>query len=76
MNTQLSYWSVYTGNYLKEGMGYLNTLWNQRDVYKKYTKQYFECEGMNILGICTLKGEPMGGWTQYSMSPTVGAWLS
>lgn len=76
LNTQLSYWPVYTGNYLKEGMGYLNTLWNQRDVYKKYTKQYFECEGMNIPGVCTLTGEPMGGWIQYSMSPTVGAWLS
>ena len=23
-----------------------------------------------------LTGEPMGGWVQYSMSPTVGAWLS
>lgn len=76
LNTQLSYWPVYTGNHLTEGLGYLNTLWNQRDVYKKYTKTYFECEGMNIPGVCTLTGEPMGGWIQYSMSPTVGAWLS
>lgn len=76
LNTQLSYWPVYKGNHLKEGMGYLNTLWNQREVYKKYTRTYFECEGMNVPGVCTLTGEPMGGWIQYSMSPTVGAWLS
>lgn len=76
LNTQLSYWPVYKGNHLKEGMGYLNTLWNQRNVYKKYTRTYFECEGMNVPGVCTLTGEPMGGWIQYSMSPTVGAWLS
>lgn len=76
LNTQLSYWPVYKGNHLKEGMGYLNTLWNQRNVYKKYTRTYFECEGMNVPGVCTLSGEPMGGWIQYSMSPTVGAWLS
>lgn len=76
LNTQLSYWPVYKGNHLKEGMGYLNTLWNQREVYKKYTRTYFECEGMNIPGVCTLTGEPMGGWIQYSMSPTVSAWLS
>lgn len=76
LNTQLSYWPVYKGNHLEEGMGYLNTLWNQSEVYKKYTRTYFECEGMNIPGVCTLTGEPMGGWIQYSMSPTVSAWLS
>lgn len=76
LNTQLSYWPAYTGNHLREGMGYLNTLWNQREVYKKYTRQYFETDGMNVPGVCTLAGEPMGGWVQYSMSPTVSAWLA
>lgn len=76
LNTQLSYWPTYTGNHLKEESGYLNTLWNQRDVYKKFTRQYFEKEGMNVPGVCTLTGEPMGGWIQYAMSQTVAAWLS
>lgn len=76
LNTQLSYWPAYTGNHLMEGMGYLNTLWNQRDTYKRYTRQYFGTEGMNIPGVCTLTGEPMGGWIQYSMSQTVAAWLA
>lgn len=31
---------------------------------------------MNIPGVCTLQGVPMGGWIQYSMSQTVGAWLA
>lgn len=75
LNTQLSYWPAYIGNHLQEGMGYLNTLWNQRETYKKYTRQYFETEGMNVPGVCTLTGEPMGGWIQYSMSQTVSAWL-
>lgn len=76
LNTQLSYWPAYIGNHLSEGMGYLNTLWNQRDTYKRYTRQYFETEGMNIPGVCTLTGEPMGGWIQYAMSQTAGAWLA
>lgn len=76
LNTQLSYWPTYTGNHLTEGMGYLNTLWNQRDVYKEYTKEYFGKDGMNIPGVCTLLGVPMGGWIQYSMSQTVSAWLA
>lgn len=76
LNTQLSYWPAYTGNHLKEGMGYLNTLWSQRDTYRRFTKQYFRTEGMNIPGVCTLTGEPMGGWIQYAMSQTAGAWLA
>ena len=65
LNTQLSYWPAYTGNHLQEGMGYLNTLWEQRDVYKKYTREYFGTDGMNVPGVCTLTGEPMGGWVQF-----------
>lgn len=76
LNTQLSYWPAYTGNHLEEGLGYLNTLWNQREAYKTYTRQYFETGGMNVPGVCTLTGEPMGGWIQYAMSQTVGAWLA
>lgn len=76
LNTQLSYWPAYTGNHLSEGMGYLNTLWNQRDTYKRFTRQYFETDGMNVPGVATLTGEPMGGWIQYAMSQTAGAWLA
>lgn len=76
LNTQLSYWPAYIGNHLSEGLGYLNTLWNQREVYKRYTRQYFETDGLNVPGVATLTGEPMGGWIQYSMSPTIGAWLA
>lgn len=76
LNTQLSYWPCYAGNHLREGLGYLNTLWNQREVYRAYTRQYFGTEGLNIPGVCTLTGQPMGGWIQYSFSQTVGAWLA
>lgn len=76
LNTQLSYWPTYTDNHLKEESSYLNTLWNQRDVYRAFTRQYFEKEGLNVPGVCTLTGEPMGGWIQYAMSQTTAAWLS
>lgn len=76
LNTQLSYWPCYTGNHLTEGLGYLNTLWNQRDMGRKFTREYFEVDGLNVPGVATLTGEAMGGWIQYSMSPTVSAWLA
>ena len=76
LNTQLSYWPSYAGNHLREESGYLNTLWAQRDVYRAFTRQYFEKEGLAIPGVCTLTGEAMGGWIQYSMSQTTAAWLA
>lgn len=76
LNTELSYWPAYAGNHLTEGMGYLNTLWNQRNTYRQWTRQYFGTDGLNVPGVATLTGEAMGGWSQYAMSQTAGAWLA
>lgn len=76
LNTQLSYWPFYTGNYLEEGSGYLNTLWSQKDINKEYTRTFFGTNGLNVPGVCTLLGQPMGGWCQYALGPTVSAWLA
>lgn len=76
LNTQLSYWPVYTGNHLAEGESFINWLWNQRVKNMEYTKQYFGVEGLNTPGVATLNGDPMGGWIQYSLSPTVSAWCA
>ncbi|WP_439184316.1 glycosyl hydrolase family 95 catalytic domain-containing protein [Carboxylicivirga taeanensis] len=75
LNTQLSYWPAYTGNYLELEEGFLNWLWKYRPTFKKYTRDYFEADGINVPGVTTLEGEPMGGWIQYSMGQTVAAWL-
>ena len=76
LNTQLSYWPSYTGNSLDLEEGFLNWLWKYRPAFKKYTRDYFETEGMNVPGVTTLEGEPMGGWIQYSMGQTVASWLA
>ncbi|MFH6603611.1 glycosyl hydrolase family 95 catalytic domain-containing protein [Maribacter algicola] len=76
LNTQLSYWPAYSGNHLTEETGFINWLWKYRDSFKKYTSDYYEAEGINVPGVTTLTGEPMGGWIQYSFGPTVSAWLA
>jgi alpha-L-fucosidase 2 len=76
LNTQLSYWPAYSANHLDLEEGFLNWLWKYRDTFKKYTKTYFGTSGMNVPGVTTLTGEPMGGWIQYSFGPTVGCWLA
>ncbi len=76
LNTQLSYWPAYTGNRLTEGATFTDWLWKIRQKNLLYTKQYFGVEGLNVPGVATLSGDPMGGWVQYSLSPTVGAWCA
>ncbi len=76
LNTQLSYWPAYAGNHLDLEGGFINWLWKYRSTFKKYTREYFGTGGMNVPGVTTLEGEPMGGWIQYSFGQTVGAWLS
>ena len=76
LNTQLSYWPCYSANHLEEGLAFLDWLWLIKPVSERYTKTYFGTSGLNVPGVATLAGEPMGGWIQYSLSPTVSAWLA
>ncbi|MFD1144009.1 glycoside hydrolase family 95-like protein [Larkinella insperata] len=76
LNTQLSYWPSYSGNHLEESLGYLNHLEENLPTYRDYTKRYFNTDGIAVPGVTTLTGKEMGGWIQYSLSPTVSAWLA
>src|SRR5688572_21282779 len=76
LNTELSYWPGYSGNHLDLTAGFTNWLWKVKEENKRWTKQYFEIDGLNVPGVSTISGKPMGGWIQYSMSPTTSAWLA
>lgn len=76
LNTELSYWPSYSGNHLEEAMGYLNHLDSNKANYLRFTKKFFDTEGLNVPGVTTLNGTEMGGWIQYSGSPTTSAWLA
>ncbi len=76
LNTQLSYWPAYTGNHLDLEAGFLNWMWQYKETFEAYTKTYFGTSGLNVPGVTTLTGQPMGGWIQYSFGPTVASWLA
>ncbi|KAA9353702.1 glycosyl hydrolase family 95 catalytic domain-containing protein [Larkinella humicola] len=76
LNTQLSYWPSYSGNHLEESIGYINHLEENLPTYRDYTKRFFGTDGIAVPGVTTLTGKEMGGWIQYSLSPTVSAWLA
>lgn len=75
LNTQLSYWPTYTGNHLALEKGFIDWLNKYKPNFKKYTREYFGTNGLNVPGVTTLEGDPMGGWIQYAFGPTVSAWL-
>jgi alpha-L-fucosidase 2 len=75
LNTQLSYWPAYSGNHLDLAEGFVDWLWSVRDESKRFTRWFYGTEGLNVPGVTTLRGEPMGGWIQYSLGPTTSAWL-
>ncbi len=76
LNTQLSYWPSYSSNHLTQEAGFINWLEKNKPEFEKYTRQYFQVSGLNVPGVTTLTGQPMGGWIQYSFGPTVSSWLA
>jgi alpha-L-fucosidase 2 len=75
LNTQLSYWPAYSSNHLQQESGYINWLQKNKPEFEKYTQKFYQVSGLNVPGVVTLAGQPMGGWIQYSFGPTVSAWL-
>ncbi len=76
LNTEMSYWPAYSANHLAEAEGFIDHLEKNKANYKRYTKQYFNTNGINVPGVTTLSGTEMGGWIQYALSPTISAWLA
>lgn len=75
LNTQLSYWPAYSSNHMEQETGFITWLQKNRPEFEMYTRQYYGVSGLNVPGVTTLAGQPMGGWIQYSFGPTVSAWL-
>lgn len=76
LNTQLSYWPGYASNHLEESAVFTDWLWKIKDNSTAYTRQFFGVEGMNVPCIATLEGRNLGGWNQYSHSPSAAGWLA
>ena len=74
LNTQMTYIAYQTAGHFDEGAAYLDFLWKLRPKFRKFAHDFFGTGGANPPGVMTLAGNPLGGWGQYSTSPTMGAW--
>ncbi|MCL2512625.1 MAG: glycoside hydrolase family 95 protein [Oscillospiraceae bacterium] len=76
LNTQMCYLSYLKANHLQAGESFLDFLTALTPYAKEYSASFFDApDGLNLPGVMTIEGRPLGGWATYSMSITNAAWL-
>jgi alpha-L-fucosidase 2 len=74
LNTQMTYMAYQAAGHFEEGASFFDLLWNQLPVYRKFARDFYDAPGAALPGVASLAGQALGGWGQYSLSPTNGAW--
>jgi len=74
LNTQMTYMAYQESGRFDEGTSYLNFLWDRRDTFRAFAKDFYGTKGLACPGVMSYQGQPLGGWGQYSMSPSMSAW--
>jgi alpha-L-fucosidase 2 len=74
LNTQMTYMAYQESGRFDEGASYINYLWDRRKIFNDFAKDFYGMRGLACPGVMSLSGQPLGGWSQYSMSPTMSAW--
>lgn len=74
LNTQMTYIAYRTSGDFDEGACFLDYLWELLPTFRKFAKDFYDAPGAAVPGVMSLRGQALGGWGQYSLSPTMGAW--
>jgi alpha-L-fucosidase 2 len=74
LNTQMTYMAYQESGRFEEGASYINYLWDRRKVFQDFAKDFYGTKGLACPGVMSYSGQPLGGWGQYSLSPTMSAW--
>lgn len=74
LNTQMTYMGYQASGDWNSGLSYLDFLWERRERFRRFAREFYGTSGLSVPGVMTLKGEPLSGWSQYSLSPTMTAW--
>ena len=74
LNTQMTYMAYQESGRFNEGASYINFLRSRKKIFEDFAKDFFGTKGLACPGVMSYAGQPLGGWGQYSMSPTMSAW--
>ncbi len=76
VNLQMSYEHFMKAGRFDEGRVLCDYLWEKREAFRAYAKEFHGVDGILIPGVFTMEGKPLGGWPMYAMNPASGAWLT
>lgn len=76
LNTQMTYLAAHASGAEEAMQGWLAFNWNRLPAYRKFAREFYGVEGAAIPGVMALDGLALGGWGQYSLSPTMGLWVA
>jgi alpha-L-fucosidase 2 len=77
LNTQLTYWAYLASGHFEEGLAFLDFLWKLKPRHEQFAREFYGLkQGMVVPGVMALDGSAMGSWFQYTLSPTMSAWLA
>jgi len=76
LNTQFTYYAYQAAGRFDQGACFLDFMWGHLPAHREFAKKFYGTSGAAVPGVMTLDGKPMGGWGQYSLSPTMGAWVA
>lgn len=76
LNTQMSYMGYQGAGHFDEGSSFLDFNWDLLPAYRRFARNFYGTDGANVPGVMSLDGEPLTGWGQYSLSPTMGPWIA
>jgi alpha-L-fucosidase 2 len=74
LNTQMTYIAYQAAGHFGEGLSYLDYLTQLTPSFQQFARDFYGTPGLSTPGVMSLAGQPLGGWGQYSLSPTMTAW--
>ncbi len=75
LNTQMSYTSYLKANRLDAGESFIDYLLDMSEAGRKFSSEFYGVEGLCLPSVMDIQGNSLGGWCQYSLSPTNQLWL-
>ena len=76
LNTQTTYLAAHVAGADDAMVGWLDYNWRLLPRYRRFAREFYGVDGAAIPGVMALDGSPLGGWGQYSLSPTMGLWVA
>lgn len=74
LNTQMTYIAYQEAGRFDEGASFLDFLWDRRESFRAFARDFYGTGGLACPGVMSYSGQPLGGWGQYSLSPSMSAW--